>query len=75
MTVDHEVILGCLPAIPHVDQILHSAFNVHALAGIAVVFGALLLLVPAPIGRAHDAENRGIYPFFGAVWLAANRYA
>ena len=37
-----------LPAVPYVDQILFTAFDVHILAGAAVWLGALLLLV-API--------------------------
>ena len=52
-----------LPAIPYVDQILYSAFAVHPAAGLAVVGGSLLLLVPAIAGRAGGLA-------FGAVWLA-----
>ena len=60
-----------LPASPFVDQILYSAFDVHALAGIAVMTGALLLVVPAIIGGIHDAARRGVYLVFGVAWLAA----
>jgi cell division protein FtsW (lipid II flippase) len=60
-----------LPAAPFVDQILYSAFDVHALAGVAVALGATLLLLPAILGRIYDAANLEIYLVFGAVWLAA----
>lgn len=58
-----------LPAVPYVDQILYSAFQVHALAGIAVVGGAFLLVVPAIAGQMLDASNRDVYSVFGMVWL------
>lgn len=57
-------------AMPYVDQILYTAFDVHALAGVAVVGGSLLLLVPAILGRLYDAERREVYSVFGMVWLA-----
>lgn len=60
-----------LPAVPYVDGILYSSFNVHALAGAAVAGGALLLLVPATIGWHRDPSNRAAYAAFGALWLAA----
>jgi hypothetical protein len=58
-----------LPAVPYVDRILYTAFEVHALAGIAVLGGALLLVVPAVAGLRLDPENRDVYAVFGAVWL------
>ena len=60
-----------LPAAPYVDQILYSSFDVHAAAGLAVLGGSALLLVPAVIGWMRDADNRPTYAAFGAVWLAA----
>src|SRR5690606_11925520 len=39
-----------LPAVPYVDRILYTSFDVHPLAGAAVVVGALLLCVPALVG-------------------------
>ena len=60
-----------LPATPYVDQILYSAFEVHALAGVAVVGGSILLIVPAIVGWLYDAANREAYSVFAAVWLAA----
>jgi hypothetical protein len=59
-----------LPAMPHVDQIVWTSFSVHPLAGLAVVGGLLLLLVPALAGMLADRTHREAYAVFGAVWLA-----
>lgn len=59
-----------LSAVPYVDQILYSSFDVHALAGAAVLGGSVLLLVPAIVGWCGDPANRDTYAAFGAVWLA-----
>lgn len=58
-----------LPAVPFVDQVLYTSFKVHALAGFAVVGGALLLVVPAVAGQRFDPENRACHAVFGTVWL------
>jgi hypothetical protein len=60
-----------MPAVPHVDGILYSSFDVHAAAGMAVLAGSVLLLVPAMVGLSRDPENRKTYATFGAVWFAA----
>lgn len=60
-----------LPAVPYVDQILYSSFDIHAGAGLTVLGGLALLLVPAIVGWNRDAENRATYAAFGAVWFAA----
>lgn len=58
-----------LPAMPYVEQILFTAFDISFFAGAVVVSGALLLLLPAIIrtpstqGKAHE------YIIFGSVWL------
>ena len=57
------------PAMPYVDQIFVSAFAVHVLAGLAVVAGAALLVVPAATGLLRDPGNRAAYAVFGAIWL------
>lgn len=57
------------PAMPFVDQVLYTAFDVHPLAGLAVLAGAALMLVPAIAGY-KDPEHRPAYAVFGAVWLA-----
>jgi cell division protein FtsW (lipid II flippase) len=59
-----------LSAVPYVDQILYSAFQVHTLVGIAVVSGAVLLILPATTGHILDASNRDAYSVFGMVWLS-----
>lgn len=59
-----------LPASPYVDQILYSSFTVHPVAGVAVLSGSALLLVPALVGWVRDPANRTTYAVFGSVWLA-----
>lgn len=58
------------PAMPFVDQVFYSSFDVHPLAGVAVLAGAILMLVPAVAGYLHDSGHRASYAVFGAVWLA-----
>ncbi|HEV7660594.1 MAG TPA: hypothetical protein VGO55_12205 [Allosphingosinicella sp.] len=58
------------PAMPFVDRIFTSSFAVHPLAGVAVLAGAALMLVPAIAGYMRDPDHRPIYAMFGAVWLA-----
>jgi len=58
-------------AMPFVDQIFYSSFAVHPLAGIAVLAGAVLMLVPACVGYRRDPANRTLYLVFFMVWLAA----
>jgi hypothetical protein len=58
------------PAVPFVDQVYFSSFEVHPLAGIAVLAGTALLLVPALAGLVRDSAHRSSYAVFGAVWLA-----
>lgn len=60
-----------LPAAPYVDQILYSSFGIHAAAGLAVLGGLAMLLVPAIVGWSRDAAHRTIYCAFGTVWFAA----
>jgi hypothetical protein len=59
-----------LPAMPFVDQILYSSFDVHLFAGLAVLGGAAIMIVPAIVGALCDADHREAYAAFGAVWLA-----
>ncbi len=58
-----------LPAVPYVDRILFTAFDVHMLAGAAVWLGSLLLLVPPILGWRGNADLRHAYLVSGAVWL------
>lgn len=56
-----------LPPAPFVDRILISAFDVHAAAGLAVVGGSALLVVPALV---QWRGNREVQSAFAGVWLA-----
>lgn len=58
-----------LPARAHVDQILYSAFETHALAGAAVLTGALLLIAPALAGLARGGDRMAVHVAFGTAWL------
>jgi len=58
------------PAMPFVDQVFFSSFEVHPLAGLAVCGGAALLLAPALFGRAGDVDTGHARVAFGAIWLA-----
>jgi hypothetical protein len=57
-------------ASPFVDQIFYSSFAIHPLAGLAVLAGAVVMLVPAIAGFLSDSGHREAYAVFGAVWLA-----
>lgn len=59
-----------LPAMPHVDQIFYTAFAVHPLAGIAVLGGSMLLIVPAMAGQYLERDAAPVHLTFGAVWAA-----
>jgi hypothetical protein len=59
------------PAASYVDKILYSSFDVHIGAGLTVLGGSALLLVPAIVGWCLDADKRATYAAFGAVWFAA----
>jgi cell division protein FtsW (lipid II flippase) len=58
-----------LPAMPFVDRILYSAFDVHMLAGVAVVAGCFILLTPA-VGALWRVPERPVLLAFGASWAA-----
>jgi hypothetical protein len=60
-----------LPAVPFVDQIFYSSFDVSVIAGLAVLGGSVLLVIPAILGWLYDVDNRQTYCVFGAVWIAA----
>lgn len=59
-----------LPAVPYVDQILYSSFDIHFGVGVMVLGGVALLLVPAIVGWSRDADNHATYAAFGAAWFA-----
>jgi cell division protein FtsW (lipid II flippase) len=58
------------PAVPYVDRILYTAFDVHPLAGAAVLTGAAALVVPALILGSRAVGDRGALLAFGGCWLA-----
>jgi hypothetical protein len=60
-----------LPAVPYVDRVLYTAFDVHLLAGVAVLTGAAALLVPALAGAWRPAGERAPFLAFGGCWSAA----
>jgi Cell cycle protein len=60
-----------LPAMPFVDQILFSSFDVHMLAGLSVMAGTILLVVPALLGLLCDPAHRETYIVFAAIWITA----
>jgi hypothetical protein len=59
-----------LPAAPYVDQILYTAFGAGTAAGIVVLGGAILLILPAIMGLARDPDARILYAAHGATWSA-----
>lgn len=60
-----------LPAVPYVDGVLYSAFEIHVAAGIAVLGGSTLLLVPAVVGWLRAPADRATYAVLAAIWIAA----
>ena len=56
------------PAVPFVDRILYTAFDVHAAAGLAVVGGCFVLIAPALIGALRTFQERPAMAAFGACW-------
>jgi hypothetical protein len=59
-----------LAASAFVDRILYTAFDVHPLAGAAVLTGAALLLVPALAAARRGSSDRAPLLAFGACWSA-----
>ena len=62
-------IADMVPAVPFVDRILYTSFDVHPLAGSAVVIGTVALVLPALAGALHGASERPALLAFGACWL------
>lgn len=59
-----------LIAVPYVDQILYSSFEVHAGAGFAIWAGLALMVVPGILGWHRNAVDRGTYAVFFTIWIA-----
>lgn len=58
-----------LPAVPFVEGILYTAFDVHMLVGSAVVLGCFILLIPS-LGTVGRGPKRPVLFAFGASWAA-----
>lgn len=58
-----------LPAVPHVDRVFSTAFDVHPVAGVAVLLGTAALLLPALASGARRPGQRELFAVFAAVWL------
>lgn len=61
---------GLSPA-PFVDRVLSVSFDLHLAAGVAVMGGAALMLIPVAAGWTRDPGRRTAYAVFGAAWFAA----
>lgn len=59
-----------LPAVPFVDQVLFSSFDVHMLAGLSVLTGTVLLVVPALVGVVGDQTHREAHIVCVAIWIS-----
>lgn len=57
-------------AMPFVDRILMTSFDVHPAAGIAVISGSFILLIPAVVGLRKNQAAATSHAVFGAVWIA-----
>ncbi|WP_205478883.1 FtsW/RodA/SpoVE family cell cycle protein [Sphingomonas arenae] len=57
-------------AMPFVDGILLTSFDVHPAAGVAVISGSLISLMPAVIGLRKAPPTALGHAVFGAVWAA-----
>ncbi len=55
-------------AVPFVDRVLYTAFDVHVLAGLAVVIGAAALVAPAMVGAWSAASERPVLLAFSGCW-------
>ncbi len=59
-----------LPAVPFVDKVLYTAFDVHLFAGVAVLAGSAMLLAPATIAKLKNSADPMVYIVFGLIWFA-----
>lgn len=59
-----------LPAVPFVDQVYYTAFDVSWLAGVSVTGGTVLLLLPVFALTGRSDSDRELIIAFGAIWIA-----
>jgi hypothetical protein len=57
-----------LPAVPYVDRIFYTAFDVHPLAGFGVLIGAAALILPAAACAWRAGNERAALLAFGGCW-------
>ncbi|MGZ8997823.1 MAG: hypothetical protein ACXW2T_03100, partial [Allosphingosinicella sp.] len=59
-----------LTAVPYVDGILFTAFEVNLFAGLAVLMGSAAVIAPALIAAGRGQGNRPVLFAFAGCWLA-----
>ncbi|MEM1143513.1 MAG: hypothetical protein AAGI88_13110 [Pseudomonadota bacterium] len=59
-----------LPAMPYVERVLYSSFDVHVIVGITVLCGSALLFVPGLAGYRLAGADRVACISFSGVWFA-----
>jgi hypothetical protein len=57
-----------LPAVPYVEGVFASAFDVHPVIGVAVAVGTAILVLPAVIGALRGTDERPVFLAFGGCW-------
>lgn len=61
-----------LPAVPFVDRILHTAFDVHVMAGAAVMAGCLTLVLPGFVRGFVGRGEPTALAAFGVTWASVS---
>lgn len=64
-----------LPAVPFVDNILTTAFDAHLAAGMAVVAGCVILVLPGFSAARAVKDQQATIIAFGATWAAVGTAA
>lgn len=64
-----------LPAVPFVDRILTSAFDVHLAAGLAVAAGCVILVLPGFSAAQPVKDQQAAIIAFGATWATVGTAA
>ena len=59
-----------LPAVPYVDHILYSSFDLHFAVGLAVAAGAIALAFPLLLSAIKCPRERPALAALGGCWLA-----
>ncbi|HWI17087.1 MAG TPA: FtsW/RodA/SpoVE family cell cycle protein [Vicinamibacterales bacterium] len=64
-----------VPPVLFVEQVVRSAFAFHVQAGIVIVAGLLILLLPAAAMLGPRTKESAVFAVFGATWLAVVAFA